>query len=56
MKEIGNPLTEDQIGSLWIKRILNVSIIEKKDILNLIVELNQRIEQEIKLTIGILDS
>jgi len=53
MEEIGNPLIEGQIGSLWIKKILNASIVKERDILNLSVELNQRIKQEIELIIGI---
>ncbi len=52
MEEIGNLLTEDQTGSLWIKGTLNALIMEKRDILNLSVEPNQRIE----LTIEILGS
>ena len=52
MEEIGNPPIEDQIGNLWTKEILNVSIVRKKVTLNLSVGLNLRI----KLTIGISDS
>ena len=52
MEEIGNLLTEDQTGSLWIKGTLNALIMEKRDILNLSVELNQKIEW----TIGVLGS
>ncbi len=55
MEEIGNPLIEGQIGSLWIKEISNISIVEKKDILDQSVDLNQRIKQEIERTIGMLD-
>ncbi len=54
MKKIRNPLTEDQIESLWIKEISNASIAEKKVILNLNVEQNQRTEQGIELIIEIL--
>jgi len=43
MEEIGNPLIEGQIGSLWTKGISNASITEKRDIFNLSVDLNQRI-------------
>ncbi len=46
MEEIGNLLIEDQIGNQLIKGILNVSIVKKRDILNLNVELNQRVKQE----------
>ncbi len=55
IEEIGNPLTEGQIGSPWIKGISNILTVGKRNILNLSVELNQRIEQGIELTIGILD-
>jgi len=40
MKEIENPLTEDLIVSLSIKRILNTLIVTKRVILNLNAELN----------------
>ncbi len=50
MEEIGNLLTKDQIGGLWIREISNALIAEKRDTLNLSVERNQRIE----LTIGTL--
>ena len=42
-------LTEGQIEGLWIKGILNVSIVEKRDILSQNVEPNQRIEQTIEI-------
>ena len=44
MEEIENLLIEDQIGSLWIKETLNVSIVKKRDTLSLSAERNQRIE------------
>ncbi len=47
VEKIGNPLTEGQIESLWIKGISNASIMKERDTLNLSVELNQRIERTI---------
>ncbi len=49
MEEIESLLTEDQTESLWIKETLNVSIVERRDILSQNVEPNQRIEQTIEI-------
>ncbi len=56
MKEIGNLLIEDQIGSQLIKGTLNASTMEKRIILNLNAKLNQRVKQETEQIIGIFDS
>jgi len=55
MEEIRNCLIEDQIGSLLIKETLNTLIVTKRAILNLNVELNQRVKLEIKQIIGIFN-
>ncbi len=49
MKEIGNLLTEDQIGNWWIKETSNVLIVKKRATLNQSVEPNQGIERTIEI-------
>ncbi len=49
MEEIGNLLTEGQIGSLWIKGTLNALIVAKRNISSQSVESNQRIERTIEI-------
>ena len=49
MEKTENLLIEDQTENLWIKEILNVSIVEKRNILSQNVELSQRIEQNIEI-------
>ncbi len=55
MKEIGNPLTEDSTGSLWIKGTSSAIIMEKRITSNQNIDLNQRNVLGTELIIGILD-
>ena len=44
MEEIGNLLIEGQTENLWINETLSVSIVKKRDILNLNAERSLRTE------------